>query len=133
MAWARFAPNSYECSSAGDKRFSALFAVLPDGRTIEEAYQLDVKGYRSLTDDWRFAKGKPALVEKTHDELFSEYLALWEEWAAYNQDLIDELVQIVQGGKVLTDKFASTKINQAHALSVIADNRIKNSSLPFQF
>lgn len=38
--------NFYEVSSKGDKRFSAFYARLKDGRTIEEAYQLDVKGYR---------------------------------------------------------------------------------------
>ena len=46
FTWARYSPNSYEVSTKGDKRFSALNARLKDGRTIEEAYQLDVKGYR---------------------------------------------------------------------------------------
>jgi hypothetical protein len=31
--------NTYEVSSRGDKRFSALYAKLSDGRTIEQAYQ----------------------------------------------------------------------------------------------
>lgn len=34
----------YEVSSSGDKRFSALFAKMADGRTIEEHYQCDIKG-----------------------------------------------------------------------------------------
>nr|DAN43418.1 MAG TPA: hypothetical protein [Caudoviricetes sp.] len=29
--------NNYEVSSKGDKRFSALYATLRDGRTIEQA------------------------------------------------------------------------------------------------
>lgn len=72
MGWARFSPNGYECSSAGDTRFSALFAKLPDGRTIEEAYQLDIKGYRAITDNWKEAKGKPPLNGKSKAELFEE-------------------------------------------------------------
>ncbi len=32
----------YEVSSIGDIRFSALFARLEDGRTIEQHYQCDV-------------------------------------------------------------------------------------------
>ena len=47
FTYARTANNSYEVSSQGDTRFSALNAKLKDGRTIEEAYQLDVKGYRT--------------------------------------------------------------------------------------
>ena len=37
IKWSR--KGGYECSSKGDKRFSALFAVMPDGRTIEQHYQ----------------------------------------------------------------------------------------------
>lgn len=130
--WARYAPNSYECSSKGDKRFSALFATLSDGRTLEEAYQLDIKGYRSLSDDWRFGKGKPPIVNKTQTELFAEYLALWETWAVENPDLIEEL-EIASRGKVLTDMFATSHINQAHALSLIIDRMRSNAKLPFDF
>ena len=41
--WSR--RGGYECSSKGDKRFSAFTARLPDGRTIEEHYQCDIKSY----------------------------------------------------------------------------------------
>ena len=44
FTYARY--GGYECSSHGDKRFSALFAKLADGRTIEMHYQCDVKGYQ---------------------------------------------------------------------------------------
>ena len=132
MPWARFAPNGYECSSHGDKRFSALFAVLPDGRTIEEAYQLDIKGYRKITDDWRAAKGKPPLISITPNELFEKYCALWNEWAVENFELIFELEEKTRE-KILTDKFATTKINQAHALSLIIDDLRRNRDLPFTF
>ena len=40
---ARYSDNGYEVSSAGDKRFSAFYAKLKDGRSIEKAYQ-EAKG-----------------------------------------------------------------------------------------
>lgn len=115
--WARFSNNGYEVSSHGDRRFSALFARLADGRTIEEAYQLDVKGYRSVSNNWRTGKGKPSLRDV---DLWTEYLALWLNWADENPDLIEEL-KIAAAGKVLTDKFASSSISQARALDIIRE------------
>lgn len=132
MPWARFSPNGYECSSQGDTRFSALYATLADGRTIEEAYQLDIKGYRVKTSNWKDAKGKPAVNGKTRDELRAEYLALWEQWAVENPELIKEL-EVISRGKTLTDKFATSDICQAHALSVIIDQMRSNQRLPFEF
>ena len=132
MSWARFSQNGYECSSHGDQRFSALFARLKDGRTIEEAYQLDVKGFREITGNWREAKGQPARNGKTHSELWADYLKLWELFALENPELIEELEKISRG-LVLTDKFASTSISQARALSVILTNIRVNTKLPFTF
>ncbi|MEM7552522.1 MAG: reverse transcriptase-like protein [Cyanobacteria bacterium P01_A01_bin.84] len=123
--WARYAPKGkegYELSSAGDSRFSALNAKLKDGRTIEEAYQLDVKGYRSQSDNWRLGKGKPPLTPMTKEESYQKYKELWQQWANENPQLIDELAQKSQG-KVLTDKFASTNISQARALVEILNER----------
>jgi len=118
MKWARFHIGGYECSSAGDKRFSALFAVHPSGKTIEELYQLDIKGYRAITTDWRQAKGKPPINGKTAEELWEEYLLLWREWVMVNTDLILELRDKAKNG-VLTDRFATSSINQARALATI--------------
>lgn len=132
MPWARYHFNGYECSSKGDIRFSALFAKLSDGRTLEEAYQLDVKGYRAISENWRDGKGNKAYNDKTRDELWNEYLELWEQWARENPELIDEL-EVVSRNKVLTDQFATSDINQAHALSVIVDRMRLNSKLPFEF
>lgn len=115
FTYARRATNGYECSSAGDFRFSALFAHLRDGRTIEEAYQLDVKGYRVRGNSWRLGKGKPSLRDC---DLWSEYLALWKAWAAEYPGLIQELRSKAHG-KVLTDRFAVSEINQARALAQI--------------
>ncbi len=116
--FARYVPPhipNYEVSSHGDKRFSALYATLADGRTIEEAYQLDVKGYRATSNNWRTGKGKPPLVSR---DLYPEYLALWKQFASENLKLINDL-RVKAYGRTLTDKFANTPISQARALTDI--------------
>ncbi|WP_199028440.1 KH domain-containing protein [Ralstonia sp. ASV6] len=121
FAWSRYpfaGVEGYEISSAGDKRFSALNARLADGRTIEEAYQLDVKGYRVQGNHWRLGKGKSPLQPMTQDEIWKAYAGLWRQWADENPTLMAELRQAV-AGKVLTDKFAATPVSQARALAEI--------------
>ncbi|CAE6821042.1 hypothetical protein R70006_06198 [Paraburkholderia domus] len=131
FSWARFAPagaQSYELSTAGDRRFSALHARLQDGRTIEEAYQLDVKGYREFGDDWRLGKGKAPLVAMSHDDVWVAYKGLWKEWAAENPTLMSEL-RSAASGKVLTDRFASTQVSQARALAeILSGDRVERIS-----
>lgn len=116
VTWQRY--GGYECSSKGDKRFSALFAKLPDGRTIEEHYQCDVKGYNPGGTNWRDYKGKPA-VDPTTD-LWEEYLKLWWQWAELNPELIEELRNVCGG--MLSDMFADTQISQARALAHILNS-----------
>jgi|GEM_PF-137780 len=123
--WSRYAPGGkqgYECSTQGDRRFSALNAKLQDGRTIEEAYQLDVKGYRAQGNDWRLGKGNLPLLAKTTEGLYNEYKGLWQQWATENPELMDTLAALASG-KVLTDKFASTPISQARALAELLNER----------
>lgn len=117
FTWTRFG-HGYECSSKGDKRFSAFNARLPEGRTIEEVYQCDIKGYDPGGTNWRLGKGKPPL--DTSVNLWGNYLELWWRWACANRQLMEELRQLVlaHGGSV-KDCFATTTVNQAHALSVI--------------
>lgn len=113
--WKRY--DGYEVSSHGDKRFSAFYARLKDGRTIEEAYQLDVKGYRKYGNNPMLGKGKPPLDEST--DLWGNYLNLWMIWCYENPKLYCELLYFADMfDGVLSDKFAKTLINQAHALSV---------------
>lgn len=120
VGWDRKGPG-YECSSKGDKRFSAFCAVMPDGRTIEQHYQCDVKGYQPGGCDWRLGKGKPPL--DPNKDLWMEYLALWQTWAQHNPELIAELSQIVATRHYnLTDMFANTPVNQARALADILNN-----------
>ena len=111
---------SLEVSSQGDKRFSALFAKLSDGRTLECAYQLDVKGYRIEGDDWRLGKGKPPLRDVN---LWVEYRKLWDQWVDENPQAFADLARLAEG-RILTDKFASSPISQARALAEILSERL---------
>ena len=127
--WKRY--GGYEVSSHGDKRFSAFNALMPDGRSIEEHYQCDVKGYDIGGKNWRLGKGKPPLKSMTPEELWHAYYCLWETWAYNHANLMRELVQLVYPfNNVLSDKFASTPVNQARALAEVLnrwdDTFIKN-------
>jgi hypothetical protein len=112
--WARRG-DGYEVSSKGDKRFSAFYAIMPDGLPLEYHYQVDVKGYAT----WRDGKGKPPLRPMTKDELFEAYYQLWCIWSRDNIGLIRELYVRAGETNLLTDMFATTPVNQAHALSII--------------
>lgn len=115
QGWSNRAGSGYEVSSQGDKRFSALYARLPDGRTIEDAWG-QAKGYA----DGRSAKGKPALAPGL--DYWGTYKGLWEQWATANPGLIDELAEASQG-QPLVDRFARTENNQARALAEILASR----------
>ena len=54
------------------------------------------------------------------------YLPLWQEWAKQNPKLIEELRKKSKG-KVLTDKFANTRVSQARALADILNSTQENS------
>ena len=124
IKWNRY--GGYEVSSKGDRRFSAFYARLPDGRTIEEAYQLDVKGYRVYGNSPMLGKGKPPLHPVKN--LYIEYLKLWVEWARHNRQLCIELRSTIlpKYNYTLSDRFATTEVNQAHALADILSGRWKN-------
>lgn len=114
ITWARY--GGYEVSTRGDARFSAFNAKMPDGRSIEEHYQCDVKGYDPGGRNWRLGKGKKPLRSV---DLWAEYLALWRVWALHNPALLADLRRHVGPDGVLSDRFASTPVNQAHALAVL--------------
>ena len=124
--WDRKHPEGYEVSSQGDKRFSALYAKMPDGRTIEQWYQCDVKGYDIKGRNWKAGKGKPSLFEYPEGQQWEMYLSLWKFWAIQNQTLILELKEKLEEENitVFTDMFANTSINQARALAWIFNNWI---------
>ena len=126
--------ETLEVSTAGDefgKQFSALNATLKDGRTIEEAYQLDIKGYRELDYTWLQAKrdrGVNAPVKLSNEELYNAYLNLWKQWAEENPTLIEQLRERAKG-KILTDKFTPNpqSVSQARALTDILAETAKNN------
>ena len=119
--WSRY-PNgkpNLEVSSHGNafsKQFSAFIAKLSDGRTIEEAYQLDVKGYRVQGSDWRLGKGKPSINGNTPEELWIAYKDLWKQFFKENPALFAEM-KVEAKGKILTDKFAKSAVSQARAIA----------------
>ena len=93
---------------------------MPDGRSIEMHYQCDVKGYDVGGRNWRLGKGKPSRYSMTREELWQKYLELWQIWASNNKVLLDELKILVgKYNNTLSDKFATTPVNQARALTEI--------------
>lgn len=82
-----------ECSSRGDKRFSAFYARIRhfDNRTIEELYQ----GFKIFEDgktglSIKEAKGKKATNAV---EAAAYYAILWEIYIEENPELRDVLIQ----------------------------------------
>lgn len=122
--WSRYV--GYEVSSRGDARFSAFHAKMPDGRSIEQHYQCDVKGYDPGGTNWRLGKGKPPLDKFMDAQTqWLWYLNLWNTWARSHPDLMGELAHKAgQHENMLSDRFATSPINQAHALAIVL-NAIK--------
>lgn len=71
-----------------------------------EAYQMEFE---------YIDQSKQAMEDFSYEE---GYLPLWEVWAEQNPELMEEL-RAKSAGKVLTDKFASTRVSQARALADI--------------
>lgn len=110
--------DGFNVSTKGNelgKKFSAFNAKLDDGRSIEEHYQVDVKGYSSI----REGKGKPS--KKTpNNQLWDSYLNLWRNWASKNPDLMAQLrKEVAKHNNHLYDPFAKTENNQARALATL--------------
>lgn len=113
--WKRKHKNGYEVSSKGDKRFSAFYAKLNNGKSIEYIYQCDIKGYNSIKE----GKGQIPLIE--HEDIYQEYKNAWKEFFYQNTELLMELHQHLKKHNitVITDMFANSPINQARAISDI--------------
>ena len=124
VKWSRKG-KGYQCSSKGDTRYSAFFARLEDGRSIEQHYNCDIKGYDPGGTNWKLGKGKPP-KDKSID-LWEEYLKLWRRWADLNPHLLEELYHITKlTNNTLTDMFASSENNQARALAYLINERYYN-------
>lgn len=97
-------PPYYECSSKGDKRFSAFYAKVR-GISIEDHYQaakVFSDGSTGLT--WREAKGRTPVNIKEVSKLYKD---LWREYLENNPHLIRGLLQ--QNG--LCDMFGQENHN----------------------
>lgn len=126
FVWKRRVPEDVDCievTTAGceiGRMFSAFNARLKDGRTIEEAYQCGIKGYDTIQQ----GKGRPPLDEDiSQEELWHDYLDLWVSWAYENPEKMELLrKEAERRGGILTDMYATSHINQAHALTFILNN-----------
>ncbi len=82
-----------ECSSKGDKRFSAFHAriIKRNNRSIEELYQAaKVFEDETYNKHWRDAKGQ---IPVNIDEVRAFYSKLWDEYIDENPNLVDELLK----------------------------------------
>ena len=118
--WARWNKSNFECSSKGDKRFSAFYAILKDGKSIEYHYQVKIKGYRKIEE----GKGKPPKNNTDKKTLWKKYKKLWKEYFALHPELLKE-ISILAKDKVITDCFATSEINQARAICEILNEKYK--------
>lgn len=115
--------TGYECSSLGDRRFSAFNAIMPDDRSIEMWYQCGTldgrgKGFDPGGTNWRLGKGKVPTVDKGKELRWQEYYDFWDEWAQLHPVWMRELRwHASQNDYTLRDSFSSTLINQARALA----------------
>lgn len=90
-----------ECSTRGDRRFSAFVASPSslNGKSIEEAYQAaKVFADGSTGLSWRLAKGRKPI---NGDEVRALYTRLWCEYIAENP----ELLHVLQNASGLSDMF----------------------------
>lgn len=110
-------PPFLECSSKGDKRFSAFYARLPSGWSIEERYQaFKVFEDGSTGLSWREAKGRKATNQA---EAAVYYKKLW---AAYLKDK-PALIDILCKATGLSDMFGQeSHVCQATTLWKLREN-----------
>lgn len=116
--WSRF--GGYECSSKGDKRYSAFYARLNDGLSIEHHFQCFIKGYPSIEE----GKGNPPLREMPKEETYYLYKELWRKYLDSKPWLWAELkVNVEKCNNTVSDMFGTSGINQARALCDLLNER----------
>ncbi len=68
--------------------------------------------------NWKLGKGKKPL--RTDIDLYEEYKKLWLAWAVRNRQAMHDLYLCATNfNNCLSDRFATTDVNQARALSDI--------------
>jgi hypothetical protein len=93
-------PPFLECSSKGDRRFSAFFARPNSlhGRSIEETYQaMKVFDDGSTGLHWSRAKGRKAINQEACNWAYTGW---WVEWVAQ-----ERLLPVLQAASGLSDYF----------------------------
>ena len=105
-----------ECSSRGDKRFSAFYARV-GGRSIEEIYQAAKVFDDELTElTWREAKGRKA---QNQTEVAALYSHLWDVYIAAHPELLD----VLRAASGLSDMFGQ----EGHCCQAVELWRIRNT------
>lgn len=104
-----------ECSSRGDRRFSAFYARV-NGRSIEEQYQAaKVFADGSTGLHWREAKGRKPV---NSEEVSALYESLWRQYIAEHP----ELLAVLRAATGLSDMFGRADGNcQAKVLWLIRE------------
>lgn len=113
-------PPYLECSSRGDKRFSAFYARV-DGRLIEDLYQ----GYKIFYVDgspvsglsWRQAKGRKAV---NAGQAAVYYADLWRRYIREHP----ELLEVLKAASGLSDTFGQ----EGHVCQATALWEIRNAA-----
>lgn len=110
-------PPYLECSSRGDRRFSAFFARVR-GNSIESLYQ-SAKVFPDGTTglSWREAKGKYAVNQQEVSRLYS---TLWDEYITAHP----ELLKVLQDASGVSDMFGQ----KGHCCQATELWRIKENS-----
>lgn len=86
----------------------------------EKAKELYGEDYQESKDN--FKSDYNSYINKEDFSYYVGYLPLWKEWANQNPELIEDLKEKSKG-KVLTDQFATTRVNQARALADIINEQ----------
>jgi hypothetical protein len=112
-------PPYLECSSKGDKRFSAFYAKLARGKgSIEDMYQ----AYKVFEDgstglSWKEAKGKKAVNQ---EECAKIYSLLWDQYIYEHP----ELLEVLKKASGLSDMFGQ----EGHVCQATELWRIRNAT-----
>lgn len=112
-------PPFLECSSAGDKRFSAYFAKLRShgGKSIEEIYQAaKVFSCGATGLSIKEARGKRPVNIRECSALYAD---LWDQYIRENP----ELLAVIQAASGLSDRFGQ----RGHCCQATELWRIRNS------
>lgn len=109
-------PPYLECSSKGDKRFSAFYAKI-NGFSIESIYQANKIFEDGSTGlGWREAKGKKAVNQV---EVAAIYSRAWDQYIADHP----ELLKVLKEASGLSDIFGQ----EGHCCQATELWRIRNS------